>query len=164
MKEFDNALSQFIKDFASGGAIRHFVELGYSVEQIKSSLDFPMGLDDIGHVVWKEYIDTKQICIHEEDINRDYIVKTSYVKDYNKYGKTSLRKVIKKEKVENKTYISCDFGRLIYKDKEGFNKRLNKLEAEDMAMIENLPWPLEKVYVDSDTALGKAVKAFYELS
>ena len=56
MGEFDKALSNYIKDFANGGAIRHFVELGYNVVEIKSSLDFPMSIEDVSSVVWEEYI------------------------------------------------------------------------------------------------------------
>lgn len=164
MKEFENALSNYIKDFANGGAIRHFVDLGYNVEEIKSSLDFPMSIDEVALVVWKEYVDTKKICFNEEEMDRDYIVKTSYVKDYDKYGKTSLRKVETKEFVGTKSYIPCDFGKRIYQDKEGFLEVLNKLKGEQKAMIDNLPWPLEKVYVDLSTPLGEAVRAFYSFS
>ena len=163
MKEFENALSNYIKDFANGGAIRHFVELGYSVDEIKSSLDFPMSTEDVALYVWKEYIDTKVICLDKDEIDKDYIVKTSFVKDYNKYGKTSLRKVTKKEPIEKKNYISCDFGKRIYKDKEDFNNKLNMLDEDNKSMIENLPWPLEIVYVENSSKLGQAVSAFYSL-
>ena len=163
MKEFENALSNYIKDFANGGAIRHFVELGYSVEEIKSSLDFPMSIDDVALYVWKEYIDSKVICLDKDEIDKDYIVKTSFVKDYNKYGKTSLRKVTKKEPIEKKSYISCDFGKKIYKDKEDFNNKLNMLDEDNKSMIENLPWPLEIVYVENSSKLGQAVSAFYNI-
>lgn len=163
MKEFENALSNYIKDFANGGAIRHFVELEYSVEEIKSSLDFPMSIEEVALVVWKEYIDSKVICLNKDEIDKDYIIKTSFVKDYNKYGKTSLRKVTKKEPVEKKKYISCDFGKQIYKDKEDFNNKLSLLDKDKKSMIENLPWPLEKVYVEVTSKLGQAVSEFYNL-
>ena len=84
MGEFDKALSNYIKDFANGGAIRHFVELGYNVVEIKSSLDFPMSIEDVASVVWEEYIACKIICLEESEINSEYITNTSFVKDYNK--------------------------------------------------------------------------------
>ncbi|MCR4612097.1 MAG: hypothetical protein K5644_09390 [Lachnospiraceae bacterium] len=161
MKEFDKALSNLVREFANGGAIRHFVELEYSVKEIKASLDFPMSVDGIAELVWKEYIDTKVICADEESINAEYIIKTDFVKDYNKYGKTSLRKVTKKVPIEPRNYITCDFGKLIYKDKDAFCRRMNKLPDAEREMIENLPWPLSTVYVDSDTRLGEAVAKFY---
>lgn len=162
MSDFNDALSNYIKDFANGGAIRHFVELGYSVSEIKSSLDFPMSIEDIAAVVWKEYVDTKIICLDEEEIDKDYIIKTSFVKDYNKYGKTSLRKVTKKEAVEKKRYIKCDFGKRKYKDKEEYSRILSRLPDDKRDMIKDLPWPLTDVYVDAQSRLGEAVASFYD--
>ena len=164
MGEFDKALSNYIKDFANGGAIRHFVELGYNVREIKSLLDFPMSIDDVALVVWEEYINCKIICLDEAGINEEYITKTSFVKDYNKYGKTSLRKVTKREPIEKKDYIACDFGKRIYKDKEGFMQVLDKLSDSYSDAIKYLPWPLSMVYVDAGSSLGEAVNAFYRLS
>lgn len=163
MGEFDKALSNYIKDFANGGAIRHFVELGYNVVEIKSSLDFPMSIEDVSSVVWEEYIACKIICLEESEINSEYITKTSFVKDYNKYGKTSLRQVTKKVPAEKKDYITCDFGKRIYQDKEGFMRMLDKLKDSHKDSIRYLPWPLTKVYVDKASPIGEAVKSFYEL-
>ena len=40
-KYFDEALSDFVHDAASGGAIRHLVDLGYSLTQIMQALSYP---------------------------------------------------------------------------------------------------------------------------
>ena len=163
MGEFDKALSNYIKDFANGGAIRHFVELGYSVPEIKSLLDFPMSINDVASVVWDEYLACKIICLDEAEIDKEYITKTSFVKDYNKYGKTSLRRVTKREPIEKKDYMVCDFGKRIYQDEEGFMRMLDKLKDAYRDSIKYLPWPLTKVYVDEASPVGEAIKAFYEL-
>ena len=163
MKEFDVALSNFVREFASGGAIRHYVELEYSVQEIKSSLDFPVSVDEIASLVWREYIDSKVICDNKDDIDKDYVVKTGYVRDYNKYGKTSLRKVTKRVDTVPKDYISCDFGKMIYKDKASFRKKLDELSQASRDMIEYLPWPCHTVYVDSESRLGQAVSEFDDI-
>ena len=160
MSEFDEALSNYVREFANGGAIRHFVDLGYSTDEIKSALDFPMSVEDIAKFVWKVYVDNKTVCLSEEDIQADYIIKTDYVKDYNKYGKTSLRRVTKKVGVEPRSYVSCNYGKIKYKDEDGFNRCLNDISDRSSQMIEHLPWPLETVYVDRNSKLGEAVIEF----
>ena len=162
MKEFDRALSNYVREFANGGAIRHFVELGYSVDEIKEALDFPMSIEEIASVVWGEYVASGVICLNEEDIIRDYIVKIDYVKDYNKYGKTSLRKVTTKEPTETRQYVDCDFGKLIYKNGSQFISGLNKIAYASAKMIDKLPWPLNTVYVDAESRLGQAVIEYKE--
>ena len=160
MKEFDAALSNFVREFASGGAIRHYVELEYSVAEIKSTLDFSVSINEIAALVWQEYINTKVICENKDDIDKEYITKTEFVKDYNKYGKTSLRKVTNKVEVAHKDYIPCDFGQMIYQDREAFIRGLDKLPQDVRDMIEYLPWPYHTVYVDSTSRLGQAVSKF----
>lgn len=39
---FEDALSDFVFDVAAGGAIRHLVDRGHSVEQIVKELDYPV--------------------------------------------------------------------------------------------------------------------------
>ena len=41
---FKNALSNFMFEAASGGAIRHLADLGYTVKQISKKLEFPTPL------------------------------------------------------------------------------------------------------------------------
>ena len=163
MGEFDKALSNYIKDFANGGAIRHFVELGYNVAEIKSLLDFPMSMKDVADAVWNEYISCKIICLDEGELDKEYITKTAFVKDYNKYGKTSLRRVTRREPIDKKEYIACDFGKLMYQDKEAFMHKIDRLSDAHSDSVRYLPWPLNTVYVDASSPLGEAIKAFYEL-
>lgn len=42
---FKSALSDFTYEAASGGAIRHLADLGYTVKQISGQLSFPTPLD-----------------------------------------------------------------------------------------------------------------------
>ena len=52
-KYFKQALSDFTIEFASGDAIRALSDKGYSVNKIKSKLDFPTTEDRIKDIVWK---------------------------------------------------------------------------------------------------------------
>ena len=46
-KYFQEALSNFTKDFAYGGAIRHLLDRGYSVERIIREFKYPITEESI---------------------------------------------------------------------------------------------------------------------
>ncbi|MGN0141118.1 MAG: hypothetical protein ACI4AD_02760 [Roseburia sp.] len=151
---FTEALADFTHDMASGGAIRHLADLGYTVREISAALDFPTPMERIRKTVWKHYVDTGVICLTDSgDVS--VAEKVSYVKEYGKYGKTSLRRVV--EKIEHPTgeYIACDFGKQIYQDKAGFEKKLDVLEPRDKEYILGLPWPLARVYHVADERMKR---------
>ena len=89
---FKEALSNFTFDVASGGAIRHLTDLGYTVKQISRELAFPTPIDRIQKVVW-EHLLNRGILLLEEPGNGEGLEKFSYVRDYGPYGKASFRRV-----------------------------------------------------------------------
>ena len=109
-KYFTQALSDFMFDAASGGAIRHLADQGYSVREIAEKIAFPTPMVKIQEIVWKRLIETGVIFLENPDEIRG-TEKISYVKDYSSTGKTSFRRV--KEMVEKPKgdYIACTFGR-----------------------------------------------------
>ena len=48
---FNDALSNFTKDFAYGGAIRHLVDKGYSAERIIREFKYPLARESIEKTV-----------------------------------------------------------------------------------------------------------------
>lgn len=55
---FQTALANFTFDVASGGAIRHLADLGYTVTQITKRLDFPTPYDRVQQTVWEYFLQT----------------------------------------------------------------------------------------------------------
>lgn len=53
MSYFENSLSNFVQDFAYGGAIRHLVDNGYTAKRIKKEFDYPLSLETIEKIVQK---------------------------------------------------------------------------------------------------------------
>lgn len=51
---FEEALSNFTKDFAYGGAIRHLVNHGYTVDRIIKEFHYPISRESIEKMV-KQY-------------------------------------------------------------------------------------------------------------
>lgn len=55
---FNEALSNFAKDFAYGGAIRHLVDKGYTAERIIREFRYPLSDESIKKMV-NDYLKTK---------------------------------------------------------------------------------------------------------
>ncbi len=146
---FNKALSDFVKDMANGGAIRHLADLGYTVKQIAETIDYPASQKQVAERVWRYYLEQGMILLEEPSAGTA-LEKVTYVKEYGKYGKVHFRKVA--EPVENGSaeYIPCDFGRKRYQDEALFLKELECLEEQDRDYILGLPWPLQRVWHVAD--------------
>ena len=53
---FKSALSDFTYEAASGGAIRHLADLGYTVKQISGQLSFPTPFARVQKTVWQRHV------------------------------------------------------------------------------------------------------------
>lgn len=56
---FEQALSNFTKDFAYGGAIRHLVDHGYTVDRIIKEFNYPISRESIEKIV-NQYLADKE--------------------------------------------------------------------------------------------------------
>lgn len=95
---FKSALSDFTYEAASGGAIRHLADLGYTVKQISGQLSFPTPFARVQKTVWQRLLDTGVLLMEEpgsgQGLNRG---KAGYAMERDKYGRTSFRLVAPKE-------------------------------------------------------------------
>lgn len=168
---FHQALSNFIHDFASGGAIRHLADAGLTVTEIAEQLSFPTPKEKVAQEVWKYYLETGKIRLEEPDGqeekqsgSKDVIRRVTYVKEQNAYGRVSMRQVVEEIPVERRDYIACDFGRQMYQNRAEFMRRLEVLSEKERQYILDLPWPLETVYYEADEMMqrimDKLVKSF----
>jgi hypothetical protein len=88
---FSKALSNFTNDIASGDAIRHLADLGYTVNEIHDRLDFPTPHSRIADTVWKHYIATGVIRLEKPDGRP--VEKVSYVREYDSLGRAYFKQV-----------------------------------------------------------------------
>lgn len=58
-KYFEAALSDFVFDVAAGGAIRHLVNKGYSVEQIMRELSYPVPRAKVEKAVYRHLMESR---------------------------------------------------------------------------------------------------------
>lgn len=154
---FKKALSDFAFDMASGGAIRHMADQGYSVKQIMERLDFPTSYEKVQRTVW-EHLQHTGVLLLEEPGNGKSFENTAFVKEYDKYGKPSFRRVILsnqanavnwkeeqfqeatdgklisfleekwKQNKEGLSYVSCDFA--LRKREESAFMRLDRYQKD----------------------------------
>ena len=87
---FRNALSDFTYEAASGAAIRHLTDLGYTVKQISERLTYPTPFERVRKTVWQQLLDTK-VVLTEEPGGGKMRGRTEYAVEHDKYGRTSYR-------------------------------------------------------------------------
>lgn len=88
---FRNALSDFTYEAASGGAIRHLADLGYTVKQISGQLSFPTPYARVQKTVWQRLLETGVLLTEEPGSGKKRGGKAGYVMERDRYGRTSFR-------------------------------------------------------------------------
>lgn len=107
---FRNALADFTHEAANGGAIRHLADLGYTVRQIAAQLDFPALYERVQKETWERLVDTGVILLQEPGSGRRR-KRAVYVREYDKYGKASFRRVSEGEREDGGSDIPARQGR-----------------------------------------------------
>lgn len=150
-EDFRQALSDFTFDVASGGAIRHLTDLGYTVKQIQEQLDFPTPIARIQEGVWKRLVDTGVILL-EEPRRQALKEKVNYIREYDSYGKASFRRIVETNPQPEtaEAFLVCEFGLLRYRDGEKYKKVLGALDERQAEYIDGLLWPLRQVWHRAD--------------
>lgn len=93
---FQEALANFTQEAANGGAIRHLADLGYTAKQITERLDFPAPYEKVRQAVW-EHLVIAGVILREEPGSGGRKEEVVYVKEYDRYGKATFRRVVKRD-------------------------------------------------------------------
>ncbi|SFQ32447.1 hypothetical protein SAMN02910358_01596 [Lachnospiraceae bacterium XBB1006] len=155
---FKQTLANFTHDVASGDAIRHLADKGYTVPEIAKELDFPTPIERIRKTVWEHYINTG--VIRFEPPEEGTRLRVHYEKVYGAFGKTSFKRVEEEIKEIPREYRKCEFGKEKYGDAKAFELKLERLDAKDREYVENLPWPLQPVYHVADERIKRIMQKF----
>ena len=99
---FKSALADFTFEAASGGAIRHLADLGYTVKQITEQLSFPTPYLRVQKAVRERLLETGVLLSQEPGSGRGNAPSPVYVVDYDKYGRTSFRRAKASEETPEK--------------------------------------------------------------
>lgn len=183
---FQNALANFTHEVASGGAIRHLTDLGYTVKQISDRLDFPTPFERVQRQVWERLLETEVILTEEP--GSSHKEKADYVREYDKYGRASFRRVVEAspemsvihwldleisaeeretirslldkkiaENGETHSYAACEFGLLARREPQRFQELLQALDQHQREYVEGLPWETKRVYHRLDSRMLEIV-------
>ena len=188
---FKQALSSFAMDMASGGAIKHLTNQGYTVQQIANKLDFPTPYEKVQELVWKQMIENGCLLLEEPGNGTEH-EKVDYIQETDSLGRKSFRKVVvscendtrihwkewnytwKSEDSfrafldercvkngEQDSYVRCDFGLRKYRDPKGYERIIQKLTAQQKEYILGLPWELRPVYHQLNLRMREIVATLY---
>lgn len=189
---FKKALADFMFDAASGGAIRHLADRGYTATEILKKLDFPTPYDRIQNTIWQHFLDTGVLLLEEPGQGRTRET-YAYVTDYDQYGRKSFRRVITEVREEESvvwqehvfqeetdggllafltercaagqeaaSYISCDFGLRSYREPERYQKDLQVLSVRQQQYITGIPWERRLVYHRLNQCMREIAAVLYE--
>ena len=90
---FQSALSNFVTDAACGGAIRHLVDIGYTLDQIVERLDYPAPRAKVKRIMMA-YLYESHILLREEPSEELFAAKVQFVQEQDAYGRRSMRKIM----------------------------------------------------------------------
>ena len=141
---FEAALSDFVFDVAAGGAIRHLVDRGHSVEQIMKELDYPVPRAKVEKAVYRHLTETgilidklpsedEKVRIHllqEKDSRKLYEAMVRYIEEYG---------------VEN-SYMECPFGKWMKNDENKLQQVLSCLTSREQEYILGIRWERNVMY------------------
>lgn len=125
---FQKALSNFTHEAANGGAIRHLTDLGYTAKQVAEQLDFPTPFARVQKEIWQRLLDTSVILLEKPGSARSK--KADYVREYDKYGRASFRKVMEQD-VKEENEISWRKQNLCGKTQDAVSELIQKKIAEN---------------------------------
>ena len=147
---FDEALSDFIHDAASGGAIRHLVDLGYSLEQIMQSLSYPTPRERVRSTAYRYMLESGLLLrqLPGEAEAGLHIVRLPVSDREGLYG--CLQENIRKNG-DGEVYFACPFGTWRRPgDKAGqeeqIRDRLACLNGRERDYIAGIPWENRMMY------------------
>lgn len=112
---FQSALSNFVTDAACGGAVRHLVDIGYTLNQIMDRLDYPAPRAKVQRIMM-EYLYESRVLLKEEPTGELFAGRTRYVQEQDAYGRRTMRKI---ESDYNSQYKTTNLPSLTEVSREG---------------------------------------------
>lgn len=113
---FQSALSSFVTDAACGGAIRHLVDIGYTLDQIVDRLDYPAPRAKVQRIMM-EYLYESRVLLREEPSEELFAAKVQFVQEQDAYGRRSMRKIVIDQYSQNDMTYTSDSNMPLQREK-----------------------------------------------
>ena len=138
---FQEALSDFMYDAASGGEIRHLVDLGYSVEQIMKQLSFPTARFRDEKTVYRYLCESKML-------RKDLLLEGYRCKRITRSNALTLVSLYreldryKEKNLESQSYFECPFGLM----NDRGQKEIANLSQREQDYLLGISWEHQVMY------------------
>lgn len=141
---FNQALSDFMFEVASGGSIRHLVDLGYSVDQIMGRLAFPTPRERVENAVYR-YMTETGVLLEKLPVERESLRKvTLEAAQLDQISAGFLRLIA--QNGEESAYLRCPFGYLQKNDPKGLEDSLSCLNSREREYVRGIRWQRNDMY------------------
>ncbi len=141
---FNQALSDFMFEVASGGSIRHLVNLGYSVDQIMGRLSFPTPRDRVEQAVYRHMTETG-ILLEKLPVEQASLHTTTIEAVHPDQISARLLERIERNGEES-AYLQCPFGYLQKNDPQELEQLLSCLNSREQEYLRGIRWPRNTMY------------------
>lgn len=141
---FEDAMSDFIHEMASAGAIRHLVDAGYSMEQIMNELDYPTPRGRVEQTIYRYMTESGMLLASlpvGEEAMRQYSLKRPSIKELSNI----LQEKIQENGVEH-SYVSCPFGLYMQGDMAVLQEKISCLTNREQEYILGIRWAQNIMY------------------
>lgn len=141
---FEDAMSDFIHEMASAGAIRHLVDAGYSIEQIMNELDYPTPRGRVEQTVYRYMTESGMLLAglpSGKETLRQYCLQHPSIKELSHI----LQEKIHENGVDS-SYVSCPFGAYMQADIGLLRKQLSCLTNREQEYIFGIRWEQDVMY------------------
>lgn len=142
-KYFQEALSDFMYDAASGRAIRHLCDTGYTAAQIMRHLDYPTPFSKVQHTITRHLKETgilleqlpiscsdfETVCVHHMQPETLFAFLTAQIKQDG----------------EEHSYMSCPFS-AIGQHNDNFRRACSMLTTREREYLEGILWNIQPSY------------------
>ncbi|MCM1156277.1 MAG: hypothetical protein NC314_11625 [Roseburia sp.] len=141
---FEEALSDFVFDAAAGGAIRHLVDRGFSVEQIMTQLSYPAPRARVEKAVYR-HLQESGILMAKLPMEEGRM-QALFLQDKNNGKMAEAIAANIAEYGEENSYMECPFGMW---RKTGLDKQeqfLSCLSVREREYIAGIRWEYDIMY------------------
>lgn len=135
---FQDALSDFIYDAASGRAIRHLTDSGYTTAQIVQQLDYPTPFAKVQHTVTR-YLKETGILLEELPVSHTDLEAIPLERSSPEKLFSFLAERIRQNE-EEYSYFSYPFGAVSANADKDIQRLFPMLTARERAYIEGIAW------------------------
>ena len=141
---FEAALSDFVFDVAAGGAIRHLVDRGHSVEQIMKELDYPVPRPRVEKAVYRYLTESGILLDKIPDEDEKVHIHLLQEKDSRKLYEAMADNI--ERYGEKNSYMECPFGMWMKNDEGKLKQVISCLTSREQEYIFGIRWERNIMY------------------